>query len=91
MIDQQAPDLATLTQWATYVYTAMARATYEVLPDNEGIYAEIPGFDGVWANEPSFEECRAELLSTLEDWMTFRLERGLDLPTLDGVATPVVP
>ncbi len=67
----------------------MAQATYEILPDNEGIYAEIPGFDGVWANEPSFEECRAELLSTLEDWMTFRLERGLDLPTLDGVATPV--
>ena len=89
MIEEQVAALDARTRWATYVYTAMARATYEVLPDDEGIYAEIPDFQGVWANEPTFDECRAELASALEDWIALRLAEGLDLPELSGVPTPV--
>jgi predicted RNase H-like HicB family nuclease len=88
MSDEQAPDLATLTHWATYVYTAMAQAVYEILPDGEGIYAEVPGFQGVWGHGATFDECRAELLSVLEDWIAIRLKDGLDLPALAGLAPP---
>lgn len=90
MIDEQAPDLATLTHWATYVYTAMAQAVYEILPDGEGIYAEIPGFQGVWGHGATFDECRAELLSVLEDWIAIRLSTSLSLPIQPGLLTPVV-
>jgi predicted RNase H-like HicB family nuclease len=89
MTATHTPDLAALAQWATYVYSAMAQATYEVLEDDEGIYAEIPGFQGVWGHGATFDECRAELLSVLEDWIAFRLKGGLDLPVLPGLLTPV--
>lgn len=88
MIEEQVADLDARTRWASYLYTAMARATYEILP-NESFYAEIPGFEGVWANEPTFDECRIELASALEDWIALRLAEGLDLPELSGVPTPV--
>jgi predicted RNase H-like HicB family nuclease len=82
-------DLMVRVQWAAYLYTALAHAQYEELPDDEGVYAEIPGFQGVWANAPTFDACRAELASTLEDWITVRLADGLDLPELSGLPTPV--
>ena len=82
-------DLTNHARWAAYVYTAMARAVYEVLPDNEGIWAEIPGFDGVWGHGATFDACRAELLSILEDWTAIRLKDGLDLPALPGLSPPV--
>ena len=88
MIEEHVADLDARTHWASYLYTAMARATYEILPDGEGIYAKIPGFQGVWANEPTFDECRVELESALEDWGTLHLDEGLDLPELPGVPTP---
>jgi predicted RNase H-like HicB family nuclease len=88
MLAEQEAILEGPTQWAAYVYTAMARATYEVLPDGEGIYAEIPEFPGVWANAPTFDECRAELLSTLEDLIEYRLQRGMSVPTIGGVPAP---
>ena len=89
MLEEHSADLAVLTRWAAYIYSAMAQATYEILEDGEGIYAEIPGFQGVWGHGATFDECRAELLSVLEDWIAIRLKDGLDLPALPGLSPPV--
>jgi predicted RNase H-like HicB family nuclease len=68
-----------------YIQAAMRHATYEILADNEGYYGEIPGLQGVWGNADSLEGCREELQSSLEDWLIFRLRRGLDVPVLDEI------
>ena len=88
MLDEQTTSLDTLTQWATYVYTTMAHAKYERIDDGQTVYAEIPDFPGVWATGPTFHECRAELLSTLEDLLAYRLQRGITVPAIAGVPAP---
>ena len=60
----------------------MARAHYELLDGGEGFYAEIPGFQGVLAQAETLEACRAELASTLEDWLLFRISRQLPIPVI---------
>lgn len=68
-----------------YVNTAMQRATFEEMEDNEGYFAQIPGFDGVWANEDTIEATRAELASVLEGWAELGLEQGHVLPVIEGI------
>lgn len=85
MAEEHATRLDALTEWAAYVYTAMAHAQYERIDDGQTVYAEIPEFPGVWSTGPTFNECRAELLSTLEDLIEYRLQRGMTLPTIVGV------
>ena len=87
MAEAQATRLDAHTEWAAYVYTAMARAQYERIDDGQTVYAEIPDFPGVWATGPTFDECRVELLSTLEDLLDYRLQRGMASPTIAGVPT----
>ena len=72
-----------------YINAAMRQAKYEILPDDQSYYGEILGFDGVFASASSLEECRAELMSTLEDWILFRVSRHLPLPVVDGLALAV--
>jgi predicted RNase H-like HicB family nuclease len=72
-----------------YINAAMRRAMYEILPDDHSYYGEIPGFDGVLANASSLEECRAELMSALEDWILFRVSRHLPLPMVEGLSLAV--
>lgn len=69
----------------TYLNTAMKRAHYELLPDDNSYYGEIPGFDGVYANAPILEACREQLLEVLEEWILFRVSRNLAVPPVDGV------
>lgn len=68
-----------------YLQAAMGRAHYELLEGGEGFYGEIPGFQGVLAQAETLEACRAELASTLEDWLLFRISRQLAIPVLDGL------
>jgi len=68
-----------------YIRAAMHKASYELMPDDEGFWGEIPGFQGVWANAPTLEACRDELEEVLQDWMVFRISDGLDLPVVDGI------
>ena len=68
-----------------YIHAAMAKAKYEILPENEGYYGEIPECEGVWANAPTLEGCREELQSALEDWILFSVEQHLPLPVIDGL------
>ena len=58
--------------FSAYVEKAMHRAVYELSEDGT-FFGTIPGFDGVWANGSTLEECRNELLSTLEGWLSLGL------------------
>jgi len=68
-----------------YMEAAIERATYEVIEDPEPYYGEIPGLDGIWATGITLEECRRRLIAALEDWIIFSLQRGAQLPAVDGI------
>jgi predicted RNase H-like HicB family nuclease len=68
-----------------YIRSAMKKARYEILPDDNTFYGEIPGFKGVYANADDLEACRDELEEVLEEWILFRISRHLPLPTVDGI------
>jgi predicted RNase H-like HicB family nuclease len=56
-----------------YLNAAIERANYEKIEDEEPYYGEIPGVQGVWATGKSLEECRRNLIQTLEDWVFFSI------------------
>ena len=68
-----------------YIRTAMKKAKYEILPDDNTFYGEILGFDGVYANAGTLEACRDELEEALEEWIFFRISRNLPLPIVEGI------
>ncbi len=68
-----------------YIAAAMRKAKYEILADDGTYYGEIPGFEGIWANAPSLEDCREELAEVLEEWVLFRVSKGLPLPVVGGI------
>lgn len=66
-----------------YINAALEVARYEILPNNkEKFYAEIPLCKGVWATGRTVEECRKELVNTLEGWLIIRLQRKLPIPKI---------
>ncbi len=69
----------------SYIRAAMRRAKYEILSDDGTFYGEIPGFQGVYANAPALEGCREELEEVLEEWILFRVSRGLTLLAPTGI------
>ena len=69
-----------------YLTAAMQHAQYETIPEDGSTYGSIPGFVGLWANAPTLEQCRAELASTLEDWVVLGLQLSHDLPEVEGVS-----
>ena len=69
-----------------YINAAAAHAVYELLAEDGEYYGEIAG---VHATGITLEACRAELLSTLEDWVLFRIHRHLSLPVIDGIELTV--
>ena len=68
-----------------YIQAAMAKAKYEILPDDGTYYGRIPGFKGVWANANTLEACRQELESVLEDWILVAVRFNDRLPTVNGL------
>ena len=62
-----------------YISGAIAKAKYEILPDDGTYYGEIPGFEGIYANAATLEACREELIEVLEEWILFRVSRNLEL------------
>ena len=68
-----------------YLDAAMKRAHYEMIEDLEPYYGEIRECQGVWASGKSLEECRESLQQALEGWIILRLQRGLEIPELDGI------
>ena len=68
-----------------YIKAAMGRAHYRLIEDSDPFYGEIAECRGVWAVGKSLEQCREELRETLEGWLILRLQKGLEIPELDGI------
>jgi len=68
-----------------YIAAALRQAKYELLPEDGTYYGSIPGFQGVWANAKTLEDCRDELAGVFEEWMLFRVSKGLPLPVVGGI------
>lgn len=56
------------------------KAKYELIEDGKTYYGEIPELRGVWATGKTLEECRKNLLETLEGWVILRLKKNLPIP-----------
>ena len=69
-----------------YIEAALAKATYEIIKDEEPYYGEIPGLQGVWASGKTLEECRRNLAEAIEDWVLLSIAKGLPIPALGEVA-----
>ena len=68
-----------------YILSAMKKARYEILEDDDTFYGSILGFDGVYANADTLERCREELEEVLEEWLFFRISRSLPMPEINGI------
>ena len=44
----------------------------------------VEGLPGLDFNRKSIEECREDPTEVIEEWVTIRLQRGLDIIALDG-------
>ena len=69
-----------------YIQVAMSKAKYEIIQDDEPYYGEIPGLKGVWATGKTLEECRQNLVDTLDSWIVARLQHGMSIPSIQGVS-----
>jgi predicted RNase H-like HicB family nuclease len=68
-----------------YISSAMSKAKYEILQEDNSFYGEIPGFNGVYSNAKDLETCRDELEEVLEEWLFFRISRNLPVPSINGL------
>jgi predicted RNase H-like HicB family nuclease len=67
------------------LHTALSRARYETLAEEQTFYGEIPEGHGVYAKAKTFEACRTELNEVLDEWVLFRVSRNLPLPIVGGI------
>jgi predicted RNase H-like HicB family nuclease len=68
-----------------YILSAMKKARYEILEDDNTYYGKIPGFKGIYANADTLEDCREELEEVLEEWLFLRISRNLPIPEIEGI------
>ncbi|NCO33472.1 MAG: HicB family protein [Armatimonadetes bacterium CG2_30_59_28] len=73
-----------------YVEEALRRARYEIIEDEEPFYGEVRELRGVWATGKTLEECREELREVIDEWVVFRLQEGLRVPTLGKQRIPTL-
>lgn len=69
--------------FSEYIEAALRRAKYETL-ENGTYMATVDSLRGVIATGETIEACREDLIEVIEEWITIRLQRGLDIPTVDG-------
>jgi predicted RNase H-like HicB family nuclease len=67
-----------------YIDAALATARFERIEDGQKVYAEIPACRGVWAQGRTRQEVKEELRSVLKGWIELQMERGSDLPSING-------
>ena len=67
-----------------YIQSALEKAKYEIISDEEPYSGEIPELKGVWATGTTLEECRKKLAEVIEGWIIIRLKRGLPIPSIGG-------
>lgn len=63
-----------------YLNSYLKKADYEIIDDGKRFYGEIKELRGVWAVGKTLEDCRQNLLSTLEGWLILRLRKNLPVP-----------
>lgn len=63
-----------------FIDTFLSQASYEMIDGGKRFYAEIKALRGVWSTGRTLEECRTNLLSSLEGWLIFRLRNRLTVP-----------
>lgn len=68
-----------------YIDLAVQRRECEFFDDDNLFYCEIPELPGVWAQGTNIDACVEELREVLADWIQIGLDRGLSIPTLDGL------
>ena len=74
--------------FSEYIEAALRRAKYETL-ENGTYMATVDGLLGVIATGETIKACRIDLIEVIEEWITIQLQRGLDIPALDGNAISV--
>lgn len=72
---------------ADYITEAMKLAKFEHLDDGS-VYGSFSSerLRGAWSNANTEEEAREELAEVLEEWVLFRISRGLPVPAVNGVS-----
>ena len=55
------------------------KADYEMIDDGKRFYGEIKSLRGVWAVGKTLEECRRNLMTTIEGWLIIRLKKNLPI------------
>jgi len=63
-----------------YISKYLGKAKYEIIDDGKRFYGEIKELRGVWAVGKTLEECRENLVSSLEGWLILRLRKNLPIP-----------
>ena len=63
-----------------FLTSYLQKARYELIDQGKTYYGEIRELKGVWATGKSLEECRNNLLDTLEGWVLLRLRKELPIP-----------
>jgi predicted RNase H-like HicB family nuclease len=63
-----------------FLTSNLNKAKYEMIDNGKKFYAEIKGLRGVWAVGKTLEECRQNLMTTIEGWLIIRLKKNLPIP-----------
>ena len=63
-----------------YISNYLNKAKYELIDGGRNFYAEIKELRGVWATGKTLEECRENLVSSLEGWLILRFKKNLPVP-----------
>ena len=58
----------------------LSKARYELIEKGKTYYGEISELKGVWATGKTLEQCRQNLLDTLEGWVLLRIKKNLSVP-----------
>jgi predicted RNase H-like HicB family nuclease len=63
-----------------YIENYLNKAKYEIIDGGENFYGEIRELRGVWATGKNLEECRENLINTIEGWLILRLRKNVAIP-----------
>ncbi len=72
-----------------YITTQLNKASYEMIDGSKKFYAEVKTLRGVWATGKTLEECRLNLMTTIEGWLIVRLKKNLPIPHFKIPSGPI--
>ncbi len=72
-----------------YLTTNLNKANYELIDGGKRFYGEVKALRGVWAVGKTLEECRKNLMTTIEGWLIFRLKKNLPIPNFGVPSGPL--